>query len=153
MAETDGLQPQWEWQRVYSKSTATDIDREPGCAGSIQGQLLRHSDRREVAIFLRDGALWVADFIDGEGELIDATTWFRFHCAAPSSPHGRRRMVLESAVPLSPDLVARIRHLYASAPTRKRGGISRLLNGFTESRAFRRLGATINRFPWRRRTP
>ena len=34
---------------------------------ALQGQLLRHSERREVAIFLRDGVLWVADFIDARG--------------------------------------------------------------------------------------
>jgi len=33
----------------------------------IQGQLLRQSERREVAIYLRDGQLWIADFIDGIG--------------------------------------------------------------------------------------
>jgi hypothetical protein len=74
----------------------------------IQGQLLRLSERREVAIFLRDGALWVADFVDGKGELIDAATWFRFHCAALSSAQARNRMVLESGIPLSDELVARI---------------------------------------------
>ena len=31
-------------------------------ARSIQGQLLRQRERREVAIFLRDGGLWVAGF-------------------------------------------------------------------------------------------
>ena len=74
----------------------------------IQGQLLRLSERREVAIFLRDGTLWVADFVDGKGELIDAVTWFRFHCAALSSVQARHRMVLESGIPLSDELVARI---------------------------------------------
>ncbi len=84
----------------------------PGMARSIQGQLLRQSERREVAIFLRDGALWVADFIDGQGQLIDATTWFRFNCGALSTSHARRRMVLESAVPLSEALVAKIERLH-----------------------------------------
>ena len=83
----------------------------------IQGQLLRLTERREVAIFLSEGALWVADFIDGEGELIDAVSWFRFHCAALSTAHARHRMVLESAIPLSDELVKRIellRHAYRS---------------------------------------
>jgi hypothetical protein len=68
-----------------------------------------------VAIFLRDGALWVADFINGEGQLIDAATWFRFNCGALSSPQARRRMVLESAIPLSEELTARIQRLHCSA--------------------------------------
>jgi hypothetical protein len=33
----------------------------------IQGQLLRLSERREVAIYLRNDTLWIADFIDGHG--------------------------------------------------------------------------------------
>lgn len=61
-----------------------------------------------MAIFLRDGALWVADFIDGQGELIDAVTWFRFHCAALSTAQARHRMILEAGIPLSEELVARI---------------------------------------------
>jgi hypothetical protein len=93
----------------------------PGFAHSIQGQLLRHSVHREVAIFLWDGVLWVADFIDGEGKLIDATTWIRFNCGALSSPHARRRMVLEAAVPLSEALAAKIGRLCDPATTRTRG--------------------------------
>ncbi len=79
---------------------------------TIQGQLLRLSVRREVAIYLRDGRLWIADFVDGEGELIEPTTWFRFNCATPAARQGRRRMLLESAVPLSAELLARIERLH-----------------------------------------
>jgi hypothetical protein len=79
---------------------------------SIQGQLLRLSERREVAIYLREGMLWVADFIDGDGELVDAPTWFRFNCGALSTYHARRRMVRESAIPLSRELVTRIEGLH-----------------------------------------
>lgn len=87
------------------------VNRDRRFTSPIQGQLLRLSERREVAIFLRDDALWVADFVDGNGELIDAITWFRFHCAALSTAQARHRMVLESAIPLSEDLVARIESL------------------------------------------
>ena len=80
-------------------------------ASRLQGQVLRRSTRREVAIFLEDDALWVADFIDGEGEIVDAVTWFRFNCGAPESMQARRRMVLESAIPFSDELVARIEAL------------------------------------------
>lgn len=81
--------------------------------GRIQGQLLRLNARREVAIYLRDGALWVADFVDDAGTLCEAASWFRFHCATAASWQPRRRMALESAVPLSDDLVARIEALHA----------------------------------------
>ena len=74
----------------------------------IQGQVLRRTDRREVAIFIRDDALWIADFIDGHGELIDAVSWFRFNCAGTVVSPAERRMLLESAMPLSGELAARI---------------------------------------------
>ena len=80
--------------------------------GSIQGQLLRLSAHHTVAIYLREGALWVADFIDGQGELVDASIWIRFNCGSLSNSHALRRMTLESAIPLSTDLVARIEGLH-----------------------------------------
>ena len=89
-----------------------DVNPENRFTSSIQGQLLRLSDRREVAIYLHEDTLWVADFIDGHGELIDAITWFRFNCGALSTAHARRRMVLESAIPLCSELVARIERLH-----------------------------------------
>ena len=79
---------------------------------AIQGQLLRLSERREAAIYLRGGTLWVADFIDGWGELVDAATWFRFNCGAPGATSAQRRMLLESALPLSRELVAKIDALH-----------------------------------------
>jgi hypothetical protein len=78
----------------------------------IQGQLLRLSERREVAIYLRSDNLWVADFIDGHGELVEAKTWFRFNCGAHAAYHARRRMVREAAIPLSGELIARIERLH-----------------------------------------
>ena len=62
--------------------------------------------------------LWVADFIDGHGELIDPRTWFRFNCGAPATRDARRRMLLESAIPLSADVAARIEDLHRSAAAR-----------------------------------
>ncbi len=107
----------------------TGLDFDPGnqFATAIQGQLLRWSERREVAIYLRKDALWVADFIDGDGELIDAVTWFRFNCGTPFTSYARRRMILESAMPLSGQLAARIESLHRSSTTRKRGALVRLL--------------------------
>ena len=95
---------------------ALDFDFATRAPPLIQGQLLRLSERREVAIYLRDGALWVADFVDGCGTLTEAATWFRFNCASPASWHLRRRMALESAMPLSSDLVARIEQLHEHSP-------------------------------------
>ena len=127
-----------------------DADADPG-PRSIQGQVLRHSEHREVAIFLRDGVLWIADFIDGKGTLVDAATWFRFNCGSVSSSHARRRMVLESAVPLSPELVARIGRLRDAASDCRRTA-PRWLRGAAVFRAPRRAFAAIARFLHPRRT-
>ncbi len=116
-------------------------------ARALQGQLLRHSERREVAIFLRDGVLWVAGFIDGEGALVDAVTWFRFNSGAARSPHARR-MVLESAIPLSDERVARIGRLPTPSLARGRGARVRALL-VVASRG--RVVATIARLLGRRR--
>lgn len=96
-----------------------DLDGDNRFVCAIQGQLLRLNERREVAIYLRNDALWVADFIDGHGELIDAITWFRFNCGTRASLQARCRMALESAIPLSGQLVARIEHLHRSATARR----------------------------------
>jgi hypothetical protein len=74
--------------------------------------MLRRSARREVAIYLRGGTLWVADFIDGDGQIVDAATWIRFNCGSASTYHARRRMVCESALPVSRELSMRIEQLH-----------------------------------------
>lgn len=90
--------------------------------GRIQGQVLRLNERRVVVIFLREGALWIADFIDGHGELVESSTWFRFNCAAPASTQARRRMVLEAGMPLTAELVERIECLLAASVEEGRVG-------------------------------
>ena len=93
----------------------TFMDHSAGLRGSIQGQLLRLSAHHTVAIYLREGALWVADFIDGEGMLVDASIWFRFNCGSLSNSHALRRLTLESAMPISTDLVAKIEGLHGAS--------------------------------------
>ena len=139
------MNPALERQQRHRKGATLKTDVELQLANRIQGQLLRQSERREVAIFLRNGALWVADFIDGEGMLIDATTWIRFNCGTLVSPQARRRMVLESAIPLSPDLVARIRRLGDPGKTHKRGAVVRLLEATSAIRGRRRWVAAAVR--------
>src|SRR4249919_1918385 len=79
---------------------------------SIQGQLLRVSELRAVAIYLREGTTWVADFVDGQGVLVDVNTWFRFNCGSLGNPYLSRRIALESALPLPEELVAKIEALH-----------------------------------------
>ena len=103
------------------------------------------SERREVAIYLRNDRLWVADFIDGRGELIDAITWFRFNCGTHAQ--ARRRMVLESGIPLSAQIMARIEHLHGSPEVRKRSPAGRFRAVVDTSR--RHLAALLLK-PFRR---
>ncbi len=137
----------------------TGLDLDPGnrFATAIQGQLLRRSERREVAIYLRKDALWVADFIDGDGELIDAVTWFRFNCGTPFTSHARRRMIFESAMPLSGQLAARIECLHRSSSGRKRGVLVRLVHAIVayapRSRLTRILRKPFGRRPTRQANP
>jgi hypothetical protein len=81
---------------------------EDGVINRLTGQVLRRTRRREAAIFLHAGSLWVADFIDGDGEIVDAATWVRFHCGGAAFDSAWRRMAQESAVPLTPELQRRI---------------------------------------------
>jgi hypothetical protein len=131
--------------------TSLDLDSGNRFATAIQGQLLRWSGRREVAIYLRKDALWVADFIDGDGELIDAVTWFRFNCGTPFTSYARRRMILESAMPLSEQLAARIESLHRSSTTRKHGPLVRLVQGIAAYAPWTRL-TRIFRKPLGRRS-
>jgi hypothetical protein len=110
---------------------------------SIQGQVLRLSERRMAVIFLHNGSLWVADFIDRQGELVDAATWFRFNCGSLSSSQARRRMVLESATPLSEELVDRIESLRRPGPARKSMARVRMVDAITGYVAHIRLAATV----------
>lgn len=91
---------------------ANDDSEEIRSGAALQGQMLRLTERREVAIYLSGNAPWVADFIDGHGEIVDAATWLRFNCGTVKSRHSLRRMRRESAVPLSAQLAARIERLH-----------------------------------------
>jgi len=103
--------PSMTERREIATNSPALTDHAPRLRNSIQGQLLRLSTHRTVAIYLRQGSLWVADFIDGQGTLVNAHTWFRFNCGSLANSHARRRMALESAIPLSADLIERIEGL------------------------------------------
>jgi hypothetical protein len=89
---------------------------------SIQGQILRQSERREVAIYLREGKMWIADFVDGVGELVEPEAWFRFNCGTLGARRAHRRMLVESATPLYDELVTRIEQLHCALPKIVDGG-------------------------------
>jgi hypothetical protein len=118
----------------------------------IQGQMLRLGEHHAVAIYLRDGVMWVADFIDGQGALVDANTWFRFNCGTLANSHALRRMALESATPISLELSERIEALHGAAVTGRDQDLVGLAKAYITSLRRGRLGALVaGRF--RRRSP
>jgi len=120
--------------------------------GRIQGQMLRLSDHHAVAIYLRDGQMWVADFIDGQGALVDATTWFRFNCGTLANSHALRRMAIESATPIAAVLAERIDALHRASVTQGPGTLGRLLRSFAATLPPRRWLATTAQRVRRRRS-
>ena len=126
--------------------------RESRVPSQIQGQMLRLSEHRSVAIYLRDGVMWVADFIDGHGELVDANTWFRFNCGALANSHARRRMLLESATPISLELGERIEALHAASAAGRGHHLMRAAKAFFAGLGGGRLKASAARLIRRRKS-
>ena len=91
----------------------------------IQGQLLRQSEHRAVAIYLWHGSTWVADFVGDRGVLVDVDTWFRFNCGTLGNSRALRRMSLEAAMPLSPEIILRIEALHRAAGAQRNGILAR----------------------------
>jgi hypothetical protein len=119
--------------------------------GHIQGQMLRLSEHHAVAIYLRDGVMWIADFVDGRGALVDANTWFRFNCGTLANSHALRRMALESATPISLELSERIEALHRAAVYGRGQDLVGLVKAFITSLRRGRLVALVaGRFRRRR---
>jgi hypothetical protein len=89
----------------------------------VEGQILRISEGHEVAIYKRNGVHWVAEFRDGRGELVDATSWFHFHTGALRYSFGNRAAALNSASAITPEVLAQIEHLHGRADNSARASI------------------------------
>jgi len=85
--------------------------RECTCASPIQGNLLRLSKHREVAIYLRESAAWVADFNNGRAELHSASAWYT-NGDGRMLAHAQRRDAVETISPLPDEVVQRIESLH-----------------------------------------
>ena len=129
------------------------IERTSGSLSLIQGQLLRLSEHRAVAIYLREGSTWVADFVDGRGILVDVGTWFRFNCGTLANSHASRRIALESGIPLSAELVAQIETLHRGPEKRRGKPLARMLAAFVPARLWSRLLMRVTGRYRRRRSP
>ena len=95
-----------------------NTNQEPNDIASIQGNLLRLSERREIAIYLRDGAAWVADFNNGLGTLYIASAWYSMGGGRVLA-HAQRRGEVETVSPLPEEVARRIESLHRrmEAPT------------------------------------
>jgi hypothetical protein len=82
-------------------------------APRITGQLLHIHEHRKVAIYMRSGAVGVAEFTDNGAELVDAATWFSSSIVAAGLPRYARKRALDSAGPIPPDIARRIEALHA----------------------------------------
>lgn len=83
------------------------------CSGNtLPGNLLRLGERREIAIYLRDGTTWIADFQDGRGEIFTVGAWFSLNNGGRGLGPAQRRLVSESVTPLPEEVVERIEHLH-----------------------------------------
>lgn len=82
---------------------------------AVEGHLLRLREGHEVAIYKRDGVCWVAEFHDGRGKLVDATSWFHFHVGPLRYSHGNRAAALDSATAITPEVLAQIEQLHRRA--------------------------------------
>lgn len=84
---------------------------EPNGATRINGNLLRLSERREIAIYLRDGAAWVADFNNGGCEIFIASAWYSMS-GGRMLARAQRRGEVETISPLPEAVVPRIEALH-----------------------------------------
>lgn len=85
-----------------------NANQEQGGASFLHGNLLRLGEQHEIAIYMRDGMAWVADFKDGRCKVSTASAWFA------SNQDGRvlHRMDLGSITPLPEEVVERIERLH-----------------------------------------
>jgi len=74
----------------------------------MDGNLLRLGETREIAIYRRNGAAWVADFRGKRGELFTVGEWFALNGGGAAL----RRAGRESIDPLPADVIDKIERLH-----------------------------------------
>jgi hypothetical protein len=78
----------------------------------VDGSFLRLSEGYEIAIYLRDGVPYLAEFQGGRGELHTVGAWFSLHHRGTAL----RRVGVEPA-PIPPVVAVRIERLHREAAT------------------------------------
>jgi hypothetical protein len=102
-------------KRISGKGAAMDTNREHAGASPLQGNLLRLNDGREVAIYMREGAAWIAEFKDGKAGLHAAGEWFGAGHGRRLA-HAQRRGEVEYLSPIPEEVVERIERLHQYVP-------------------------------------
>ena len=89
------------------------MNAKPKCtsASPLHGSLLRLSEQREIAVYLREGAAWVADFDNGHAELHSASACFSIG-GGRMLVHAQRRNAVEPISPLPDEVVLQIESLH-----------------------------------------
>jgi hypothetical protein len=101
----------------------------------MQGNLLRLSETREIAIYRRNGTAWVADFRGGRSELFTVGEWF----ALNGRGRALRRVGRDASEPLPAGVIERIERLHgtedrvplAGLGERFRDGLARFLRAIS----------------------
>ena len=88
-----------------------DTNRKQIRTHPLEGNLLRLNDHREIAIYLRDGAAWVAEFKDGKGELHFASAWFGTD-RGRTVAYAQRRGEVEYISPIPAEVIEQIECLH-----------------------------------------
>jgi len=96
-----------------------NAESEMHTAPSINGHMLTLGAGHSIAIYERNRERYVAEFRDGHGELAYAAEWFRFHAGGLRYCHNRRRVALQSSVPLTPEMLEKIERLHWESETRQ----------------------------------
>ena len=94
----------------------TGDQREQDRVAQLHGVAYQLNDGSEIAIYLRRGVPWVAQFRAGTGELHTAGEWFRLH-RPPRAPRRVHEAAAGSASSLPDALAARIDALHRKMET------------------------------------
>lgn len=113
------------------------------CSSAIplHGSLLRLGERREVAIYLRKGSAWVADFDGGHAELHIASAWFNSG-GGRMLAHAQRRDAIEALSPLPEEVVQQIDSLHRGMEEPAIGPLARRIRAAFAA-WLRRLSAAV----------
>lgn len=87
-----------------------DVNRTQGSTSTISGSVLRLGDKLAIAIYLRDGAVSVADFREGRGRIMNLAEWHTVH--ARRLAHAQRRGEVEIVSPIPEEVAARIERMH-----------------------------------------